>query len=145
VVSVTNGAAVQTLTNVDFANWYTCAAWDNAGNLYGASTSANLWRVWSPPGANTNTTAALAQVVVSTWIKITSVTASRTSPGCATVTLAFTANENVAPSAFQLTGSSTLKGVFTPVGATITGSAGSYQAVFTNCSAGFYLIEQPAS
>ncbi|HZQ48125.1 MAG TPA: hypothetical protein VFC07_14005 [Verrucomicrobiae bacterium] len=34
-------------------------AFDNVGNLYGANPSDNYWRVWSPPGANTNTTKAV--------------------------------------------------------------------------------------
>jgi hypothetical protein len=52
------GAVTQTLTNIDAGNWYSCAAFDNLGNLYAASTTTNYWRVWSPPGANTNTTTA---------------------------------------------------------------------------------------
>lgn len=60
VVQVENnlGAVTQALTNLDAGNWYSCAAFDNVGNLYGASTTTNYWRVWSPPGANTNTTVA---------------------------------------------------------------------------------------
>ncbi len=62
VVSVTNGATIQTLTNIDMANKYVGAGWDNVGNLYGVSSTAQLWRVWSPPGAGTNTTLAIVQV-----------------------------------------------------------------------------------
>jgi hypothetical protein len=64
VVTVTNGGTNQTLTNLDYPNQYTCAAWDNVGNLYGASSSLNLWRVWSPPGTNQATTSALQKMVV---------------------------------------------------------------------------------
>jgi hypothetical protein len=62
VVTVTNasGAVIQALTNLDYPNQYTCAAWDNVGNLYGATTSLQLWRAFSPPGTNQATTAALA-------------------------------------------------------------------------------------
>ncbi len=65
VITVTNGnGVVQTLTNLDFGQEYTCAAWDNVGNLYAASTTRNVWRVWSPPGPSTNTTVATATVLV---------------------------------------------------------------------------------
>lgn len=59
VVTVTNGSTVTTYTNIDTGEIYTCAAWDNVGNLYAASTTRNVWRVYSPPGANTNTTTAV--------------------------------------------------------------------------------------
>jgi hypothetical protein len=62
IVTLTNssGAVTQSLTNIDFGQQYTCAAWDRVGNLYGASSTLNLWRAWSPPGAKTNTTVAVA-------------------------------------------------------------------------------------
>ena len=143
VVSVTNGATVQTLTNVDKANVYTCAAWDNVGNLYAASTTTNLWRVWSPPGANTNTTAAVAQLIVTSPLKITGITASATA-GSTTITITFTAPGNPASSDFTLLGSTTVNGAYTPVsGAAITGSSGTYKAVAVSTSpTEFYKIEQ---
>jgi hypothetical protein len=66
VVTVTNGggATIQALTNLDYPNQYSCAAWDNVGNLYGASLSLKLWRVFSPPGSNQATTAALGTVTL---------------------------------------------------------------------------------
>jgi hypothetical protein len=147
VITVTNGsgAVIQTLTNLDFGQDYATAAWDNVGNLYGASTSRQLWRVWSPPGANTNSTVALAQVVLSAQaimtINITSIRTSPTTPGCANVTITFTASGNLAPSAFTLVGASDLKGTYSAVsGAVLTGGAGSYQATFSNCSTEFYKI-----
>ena len=144
VISVTNGVTVQSLTNMDYANQYTSAAWDNVGNLYGASPTTNLWRVWSPPGGNTNTTVAVAQVVIPVPITITGITASPTSPGCATVTITFTAPANLASSAFRLLGSATVNGTYTTVGSvTFSGGSGTYQATFTNCSTEFYLIEEP--
>jgi len=145
VVSVTNGASIQTLTNLDLANAYTCAAWDNVGNLYAASTSANLWRVWSPPGTNTNTTVAVAQVIFPGppgALTITGITAQPTGSGCSTVTITFTAS-SLPATAFTLVGSSALNGTFSAVtGAAISGSAGTYQATFSNCSTQFYEIEQ---
>jgi hypothetical protein len=143
VVSVTNGATVQTLTNIDSANYYTCAAWDNVGNLYGASTTRFLWRVWSPPGSNQATTVAVAQVIIPTEFAITGITASPTTPGCATVAITFTATGNLAPSAFRLISSPTVKGAYTVVAdATIAGGSGAYQATFSNCSTEFDKSEQ---
>jgi hypothetical protein len=52
-----NGAAVQTLTPAPFHD-HTDVAWDNVGNLYLCDNWDSLWRVYSPPGANTNTTVA---------------------------------------------------------------------------------------
>jgi hypothetical protein len=146
VVTVTNGSGVviQSLTNLDVGNWYTCAAWDNVGNLYAASPTTNLWRVWSPPGANTNTTVAVAQVVVMVPIVITDIVSVPTGPGCANVTISFTAPGNPAPSAFTLVSSPKVNGTYTAVAsAVITGSSGAYQASFSNCSTEFYQIEQP--
>jgi hypothetical protein len=145
IVSVTNGTSIQSLTNIDWDQAYNCAAWDKVGNLYGASPTLNLWRVWSPPGTNTNTTVAVAQVIVTPPVfKIASITAVPTGSGCATVTINFTAPGSPAPSAFTLVGSSTVNGTYSAVtGAVITGGSGTYQAVFSNCSTEFYKIEQP--
>jgi len=146
VVTATNGATVQTLTNLDAGQQYACAAWDNVGNLYGGSTSRNVWRVYSPPGPSTNTTAAVVQVNVVTFFTITSITASPTTPGCSTVTINFTAPGSSAPSAFRVIGSPTISGTYSTVaGATITGGSGTYQATFSNCSREFYIIEKPAT
>jgi hypothetical protein len=148
VVSVTNtigtnGATVQTLTNINYTEQYTCAAWDNVGNLYGASTTRNLWRVWSPPGTNQATTVAVAQVIVPLPFAITGITASPTTSDCAAVTISFTAPGNPAPSAFTLIGSATVNGTYKAVaGVSITGGSGAYRASFTNCSTKFYQIEE---
>jgi hypothetical protein len=116
------------------------------GNLYAASTTTNYWRVWSPPGANTNTTAAVVKVVVQAPFAITGITVSPTTPGCASVTITFNAPGSLAPSAFKVIGSPSIHGTYTPVtGATITGGSGTYQATFSNCSTEFYQIEQVGS
>ena len=49
--SATNG---QLLRNLDTTggDQYTDVAWDNVGNLYALDTSAQVWRVYSPPGLN---------------------------------------------------------------------------------------------
>jgi hypothetical protein len=141
VVSVTNGATVQTLTNFDTPNEYSCVAWDNVGNLYGASPSLNYWRAWSPPGANQATTVAVATIQVgsATPASITSISVSGT-----TVTIYFTAGSSEPASAFTLLSSTTVNGAYTAnAGANITGSGGSYQATTTvSGTTQFYKIEQ---
>jgi hypothetical protein len=51
----TNG---QFLLNLDQTGGdeYTDVAWDNVGNLYALDTTAEVWRVYSPPGTNHATT-----------------------------------------------------------------------------------------
>jgi hypothetical protein len=143
VVSVTNGASIQTLTNIDYANQYTSAAWDNVGNLYGASSSAGYWRVWSPPGSNQATTVAVATVQV---------TALKTPPDITTIALSgtnviinFTAGASDVAADFTLIHSGTVNGAYTNVnGAIITGGSGSFQATaaHTNSSPQFYRLER---
>jgi hypothetical protein len=83
----------------------------------------------------------VAQVIIPS-LAITGITASPTTPGCAIVTITFTAPGNLAPSAFHVIGSATVNGVYGTVsGAIITGGSGTYQATFTNCSTEFYQIE----
>ena len=143
VVSATNGSTIQVLTNLDYSQQYTCAAWDNVGNLYAASTTRYLWRVWSPPGTNQATTIAMAQIIVPVKFAITGVTAVPKGAGCDAVTIAFTAPGNPAPSVFHLVSSTALNGAYTTVsGVSITGNSGAYQAVFTNCATAFFQIEQ---
>jgi len=140
VVTVTNGATIQALTNLDYPNQYTCAAWDNVGNLYGASSSAYYWRVWSPPGANQATTLAVATVQVLTSPDITSIVLNG-----ANVTINFTAGASDAASAFTLISSATVNGAYTAVnGAIITKvSSGVFQATAgVNGSTQFYRLER---
>jgi len=141
ILSAMTGAVV--VTNLDSANWYTSVAFDNVGNIYGCSQTTNFWRVWSPPGPNTNTTLAVATIVVPVQFIITKITASPTTPGCANLALDFTAPGNPAPSTFVVIGSATVNGTYTPVpGVLITGGLGSYQATFSNCSPMFYKIQK---
>jgi len=113
VVTVTNGSGVviQTLTNIDWGQAYTCAAWDNVGNLYAASTTRNVWRVWSPPGPNTNTTVAVAQVTLIPPPTITGITANGT-----TVAIDFTGPTNALATAFSLYSSGSVTAPFTVAG-----------------------------
>ena len=141
ILNATNGAYV--VTNLDPANFYTSAAFDNVGNVYGCSTSANYWRVWSPPGANTNTTVAVAQIVISAPLQITGITAVPAAGGCSIVTITFTSPTSLPPTRFEVKGSATVNGAYSVVtGAVVTGSNGTYQATFTNCSTQFFVIEQ---
>jgi hypothetical protein len=143
VITVTNGAVVQSLTNIDWGQSYTCAAWDGVGNLYAASSTRNLWRVWSPPGGNTNTTFSAASVSLSTGpppsFKITSVIRSGT-----TLTITFTAPASDSASSFTLQSSGTLSGTYGAVsGATVTGSGGTFTVSATmSGTMQFYRIAQ---
>jgi hypothetical protein len=62
IVTITgSGSVTNTLDAIDSATGvYEAVAFDNIGNLYGANITDNYWRVWSPPGPNTNTTVAVA-------------------------------------------------------------------------------------
>jgi hypothetical protein len=144
LLNATNGSIVA--SNLDFSQDYTCAAWDNVGNLYGASSSRNVWRVWSPPGPSTNTTTAPAQVILTATsvFKITSISAVPSGSGSTSITIDFEASGNPALTSFTLLGSSTLNGTFTAVsGANFTGSSGVYQVtVSTTSSPEFYKIEE---
>jgi hypothetical protein len=144
VIIVTNGlgATIQTLTNLDWGQQYAAAAWDNVGNLYGASTSLNVWRVFSPPGANTNTTVAVGTVTVATPLAITSIVVNGT-----TVTINFNGSASDAASAFTLLSSAAVtpaSGYSADGGATITQvSPGVFKAVTTASGANrFYRIKR---
>jgi len=142
LVSVTNGASVQVLTNLDWGNGYSCAAWDKVGNLYAASPTTNLWRVWSPPGTNSATTVALGQLTLVPPPTITSIAVSG-----ASVTIKFTEPPSASASAFTLYSSAAVTGPYALVGsATITAGspAGNFQAVTaTSGSAQFYRVYGP--
>lgn len=142
LLNAADGSIVQ--SNLDFGQDYSSAAWDNVGNLYGASPSRQVWRSWSPPGASTNTTTALGQVFLTVPFAITSIAAVPAGGGSYNITINFVAPGNPASSVFTLLGSPTLNATFTPVtGAVITGSSGSYQATLSSSSAAaFYLIEE---
>lgn len=64
IFNADNGAALQTLTPAPFHD-HTDVAWDNAGNVYVCDNFSQLWRVYSPPGANTHTTVAPQTLEVS--------------------------------------------------------------------------------
>jgi hypothetical protein len=142
LLNATNGSIV--ITNLDFGQEYQSAAWDSVGNLYGASPSRNVWRAWSPPGGNTNTTVAVAQAIISPGLlRISTISVVLTGGGSANITINFTAPGSPLPSVFTLVGSSTLGGPYGAVaGAAISGSQGAYQATFTSSSPSFYEVKQ---
>jgi hypothetical protein len=144
LVTVTNGSGtvIQTLTNIDWGTAYTCAAWDNVGNLYAASTTTNRWRVWSPPGPNTNTTVAVAQVTLIPPPTITSITDSGTS-----VTIGFSGPTNALATAFSLYSSGSVTTPFTVAGSVAISALsppGSFKAVIgTSGSTQYYQVYGP--
>lgn len=144
ILNAANGSAV--VTNLDYTNWYASAAFDGVGNVYGVMDDIlgganNYWRVWSPPGANTNTTLAVPHIVL-LQVQITSVAAVPSGGGCYNVTINFTAPGNLPASGFTLLGSTAVNGQFTPVtDATITQlSPGVYQATAQVCSSASYFM-----
>ena len=64
IFSAASGSDVQTLTPAP-SHDHTDVAWDNAGNLYLCDNADSIWRAFSPPGANTNTTVAMQRLEVS--------------------------------------------------------------------------------
>jgi len=62
-LGATNGSDVATLTPASFHD-HTDVAWDKVGNLYLCDNADSVWRAFSPPGANTNTTVALQTLEV---------------------------------------------------------------------------------
>jgi hypothetical protein len=148
VLNATNGTIIA--TNLDtianpasLAQYYNGVAFDNVGNVYGASRSANFWRVWSPPGPNTNTTVAVGQVTLIPPLSITHITVVGT-----TVTIYFTGPASAAASAFTLYSSGSVTAPFTAVAppATITAlsPAGNFQAVTTiSGSTQYYRVYGP--
>ncbi len=145
VFSATDGS----LISMSFAplDDFTDVAWDRAGNLYAIDNSAVLpsgsgvWRVYSPPGANSSVTPSLATVQVAppTPPVITSIGVSS-----GTVTINFTGAVTDVPGAFTLVNSTTVSGTYTNTpGANITGASGTYQATApVSGSVQFYRIKR---
>jgi hypothetical protein len=129
-IVVTNATGSQTLTNLDGPNQFFGAAWDAVGNLYGASSSLQRWRVYSPPGTNQATTVAVETFTVTAppVVVFTSITVNN-----ANVTLNFTGPAGDSPSAYTLQSSASPAGSWATVsGASITSpSPGVFQATTT--------------
>ena len=139
-VAVTN-ATGQSLTNLDSPNVYFGAAWDAVGNLYGVSSSLELWRVFSPPGTNQATTVAVPtfQSVGVPIPTFTSIVVSNT-----TVTLQFTDSANLSPSAYTLQSSANPGGPYSLSAVAISQlGTGVYRATTTTGgSTEFYRIKR---
>jgi hypothetical protein len=131
-----------TITNISVSNPAHAVAWDNVGNAYVAfdvSGAQSLWQAWSPPGTNQATTVALETLHVLPLPYITSI--SRTGNN---VTIHFTGPTSDPPSAYVLLSGAVVFGITNNAGATITGSAGSYQAALSTSASGqFYRVKRP--
>ena len=142
LLNPTNGSIV--VSNLDATNWYKGVAFDNVGNVYGASSSAQYWRVWSPPGTNQATTVAVATFTIPgppTPINITRLTVNGSS-----VTINFNGPASASASSFTLYSSARVAGPYAPVsGAAISSlGQGTFQATTTTSgSAQFYRIYGP--
>jgi hypothetical protein len=141
ILSAIDGSTI--VTNLDFANWYNGVAFDNVGNVYGCSRSSNLWRVWSPPGANEATTLAVATIDVSAAVTPAHITGINVSGS--TVTISFTADESDSADAFHLQSSGTVDGPYVDVESAsatqVTPGVFSF-TVSTSGDAQFYLIRR---
>jgi hypothetical protein len=143
ILSALDGSTV--VSNLDIANWYNAVAFDNVGNVYGASRSANYWRVWSPPGTNQATTVAVPTILFGTLtsppITITSITVNGS-----TVTVNFTGSSSASASSFTLYSSTTVNGAYSPVAGAVVSlvSPGVFKATTTTSgSSQFYRIYGP--
>jgi hypothetical protein len=125
ILNASTGAVV--VTNLDAANQYYVTAWDNVGNLYGASGTSHRLRVFSPP-AGTNQ--ATANVPVKIESAITSIKLNGT-----TLTIEFLASRGDSASQFSLQSCATVNGTFE----TIPG------AVPTIISPGFFTVSTPVT
>ena len=143
ILATTDGHTVATLDLGVSIGGYTQKAdydvdWDAVGNVYLVDEYYGCWRAYSPPGANSATTLAVASLVIA-QINITNIAVSD-----GTVTINFTYATSDPASAFTLLSSATVNGTYSPAaGAVITGSAGSYQAtVPTSGPMQFYRIKR---
>jgi hypothetical protein len=135
ILNATNGAVV--VTNLDETNLYNVTAWDNVGNLYGASSTSHLLRVFSPPGPTNQATLTGVLQVVSA---ISSISLHGTN-----LTINFIASRSDVASQFALQSCSTLNGPFVNVaGAEPTQISPGYFTVSTTVSAPiqFYRIRE---
>ncbi len=105
ILNVTDGSTV--VSNLSSASTYYSVAWDNVGNLYGGSQSANRWRVFSPPGANQATTVAYSKMEVVIPLQITGISLSS-----GNAVIRFTSSSADAAAAFTLESATNPAGTF---------------------------------
>jgi FlgD Ig-like domain len=137
ILNAATGAVV--VTNLDATNQYYVTAWDNVGNLYAASGTSHLLRVFSPPGS-TN------QATLNGAIQIESAITSITLNGNNLV-IDFVASRGDSPSQFTLQSCATVNGSFVNVPGAVPTQIG--PGVFTvsttpTASVQFYRISEGA-
>lgn len=110
------------VTNLDETNLYNVTAWDNVGNLYAASSTSHLLRVFSPPGT-TN------QATLTGEVQIESAISSITLNG-PNLVIDFIASRGDSASQFTLQSCATVKGTFVDIPG----------AVPTEISPGFFTV-----
>jgi hypothetical protein len=141
-LQILNADTGVTVTNLPVGSPAHAVAWDNAGNAYVAfdvSAGESFWQAWSPPGANQATTPALETLHVLPLPNITDISRSGQN-----VTLHFTGPTSDPATAYVLLSGTVVSGVTNVASATITGSAGHYQAtLLDSASARFYRIKRP--
>jgi hypothetical protein len=139
ILWATNGALVANLDlgviNQGFANHDdTDCGWDAVGNVYYIDNYFERWHIFSPPGTNQATTAALATIQISGGppppsgtIQITLITVSS-----GNINIDFTAGTNDTASSFTVLGAATVSGPYTKLAtATVTElSPGHFHATF---------------
>jgi hypothetical protein len=127
ILNAATGAVL--VTNLDATNQYYVTAWDNVGNLYAASGSSHLLRVFSPP-VGTN------QVTASDSVRIVPAIASITLDGTQ-LTIKFIGSTTDTASQFTLQSCDTLTGNFEAVPGTVIVQTGPGLFTFTATATGF--------
>jgi FlgD Ig-like domain len=142
ILNAADGTVVTNI-NQDVSVNYIGTCFDKVGNVYvGSANATNPWSVFSPPGTNQATTHAVATVQVT--VAPTQPHIGKISVSGGTVTIQFTGGASDPASAFTLLSSGTVNGTYgSTAGASITGSAGSYQATApTSGGMQFYRIKR---
>jgi hypothetical protein len=136
ILYATNGIEVTNLDlNIDISGTTTHddtdCAWDAVGNVYYIDNAFPAWRAVSPPGANQATTVAMDKIQVGSGGGSSQIVITNIKVATGVVTLTFTAVGSATASAFTVLGSASPEGGYSAVaGATVTGSAGVFQATF---------------
>jgi hypothetical protein len=144
-IDVLNAGDGSVATNINSGTSYRAVAWDNVGNLYAVADGVQRWRVFSPPGTNRATTAALKTVSVIT-AQTPQITSVSTSNGF--IVILFTGSPSDSPSTFSLRNASVVNGPYwDAANATVTQiSPGLFRATAPmQLSAAFYRILRRAS
>jgi hypothetical protein len=125
VLNAADGTLVTNL-NQGVGIYYISTCWDNVGNVYGGSDNST-WHAFSPPGANQATTPAVASIQVAG--ATTPPVIGGISISNETVIIHFSSGTSDPASAFTLFSAGVVNGTYSQaIGATITGSGGTYQA-----------------